>query len=103
MSRYLYILLFSIILTACQDGSKKKETSSEKEPVKPSTKQSEASEKKSDINEPNGGLYLADGFSALVVVDSVGPSRHIAVNDNGDIYVILTCKITLSFIIRNLN
>jgi len=87
MSRHLFILLFSIILTACQDGSKNKETTSEKEPVKPSTKQSEASEKKSDINEPNGGLYLPDGFSARVVVDSVGPSRHIAVNDNGDIYV----------------
>lgn len=35
----------------------------------------------------NGGLFLPDGFGALVVADSVGPSRHIAVNDNGDIYV----------------
>tara|TARA_R110002051_G_scaffold271185_1_gene331543 strand:- start:858 stop:2288 length:1431 start_codon:yes stop_codon:yes gene_type:complete len=35
----------------------------------------------------NGGLYLPDQFSAIVVVDSIGPSRHIAVNDNGDIYV----------------
>ncbi|HEY5824541.1 MAG TPA: PQQ-dependent sugar dehydrogenase [Cyclobacteriaceae bacterium] len=34
----------------------------------------------------NGGLFLPDGFGALVVVDSVGPTRHIAVNDNGDIY-----------------
>lgn len=34
----------------------------------------------------NGGLILPDGFGALVVVDSIGPSRHIAVNDNGDIY-----------------
>jgi len=35
----------------------------------------------------NGGLFLPDGFGALVVADSVGRSRHMAVNDNGDIYV----------------
>ncbi|MEH6679238.1 MAG: PQQ-dependent sugar dehydrogenase [Sediminicola sp.] len=35
----------------------------------------------------NGGLYLPDGFGALVVADSVGPSRHLAVNVNGDIYI----------------
>ncbi len=34
----------------------------------------------------NGGLYLPKGFEALVVIDSVGRTRHIAVNDNGDIY-----------------
>jgi glucose/arabinose dehydrogenase len=34
----------------------------------------------------NGGLILPDGFGALVVADSVGPTRHLAVNDNGDIY-----------------
>lgn len=35
----------------------------------------------------NGGLFLPDGFGALVVADSTGPARHLAVNDNGDIYV----------------
>ena len=35
----------------------------------------------------NGGLFLPKGFQALVVHDGVGQSRHIAVNDNGDIYV----------------
>lgn len=34
----------------------------------------------------DGGLFLPDGFRALVVADSTGPTRHIAVNDNGDIY-----------------
>jgi len=34
----------------------------------------------------NGGLILPEGFGALVVADSVGPTRHIAVNENGDIY-----------------
>jgi hypothetical protein len=35
----------------------------------------------------NGGLFLPAGFEALVVIDSTGRGRHIAVNDNGDIYV----------------
>lgn len=35
----------------------------------------------------NGGLILPKGFEALVVADSIGRARHIAVNDNGDIYV----------------
>jgi glucose/arabinose dehydrogenase len=34
----------------------------------------------------NGGLFLPEGFGALVVADSVGPTRHIAVNETGDIY-----------------
>jgi glucose/arabinose dehydrogenase len=35
----------------------------------------------------NGGITLPDGFCASVVVDSLGPSRHIAVAPNGDVYV----------------
>ena len=36
----------------------------------------------------NGGLFLPDGFEATVVIDSLpGRARHIAVNENGDIYV----------------
>lgn len=35
----------------------------------------------------NGGLLLPDGFEAVVVVDSIGPARELAVNYNGDIYV----------------
>ena len=35
----------------------------------------------------NGGLFLPNGFGALVVTDSSGPARHIAVSDEGDIYV----------------
>lgn len=38
----------------------------------------------------NGGLFLPGGFDALVVAESTGRARHIAVNDNGDIYVKLT-------------
>lgn len=36
----------------------------------------------------NDGLYLPEGFEALVVVDSIpGRARHLAVNTNGDVYV----------------
>ena len=35
----------------------------------------------------NGGIFLPENFVAVVVVDSIGPARHLAVNDNGDIYV----------------
>jgi glucose/arabinose dehydrogenase len=35
----------------------------------------------------NGGLFLPGDFEAVVVADSTGPARHIAVNENGDIYV----------------
>lgn len=35
----------------------------------------------------NGGLFLPDGFEAIVVVDSLGRSRHLTVDPKGDIYV----------------
>ncbi len=35
----------------------------------------------------NGGLYLPGEFEALVVVDSTGSARHLAVSENGDIYI----------------
>ncbi len=40
-----------------------------------------------DGDPDNGGLFLPNGFEAVVVVDSIGSARHLAVNDNGDIYV----------------
>jgi glucose/arabinose dehydrogenase/mono/diheme cytochrome c family protein len=35
----------------------------------------------------NGGLFVPNGFEVVVVADSIGRARHLAVNDNGDIYV----------------
>lgn len=37
----------------------------------------------------NGGLTLPGGFCAVVVSDTVGRTRHIAVRENGDVYAIL--------------
>ncbi|MFO7826365.1 MAG: c-type cytochrome [Cyclobacterium sp.] len=62
---FIYGLLTGLILiTSCQSGSNLP-------PADPD----------------NGGLYLPDGFEAVVVVDSIGRARHLTVNDNGDIYV----------------
>ena len=38
----------------------------------------------------NGGLFLPEGFKALVVADSVGRARHLAIRDNGDIFIKLS-------------
>ena len=35
----------------------------------------------------NGGLKVPNGFEVIVVADSTGSARHLAVNENGDIYV----------------
>ena len=35
----------------------------------------------------NAGLTLQKGFGAILMIDSVGRNRHIAVNSNGEIYI----------------
>jgi len=35
----------------------------------------------------NGGITLPENFGAMVVVDTLGRGRHLAINKNGDIYV----------------
>lgn len=79
------IVLIALLFISCKKENSKK-TSVEVEPVKPFT----AMSPKPDTD--NGGLFLPDGFGALVVAESVGPSRHLAVNDNGDIYVKLSLE-----------
>jgi glucose/arabinose dehydrogenase len=37
----------------------------------------------------DGGLELAEGFCATVVADTLGPTRHLAVAPNGDVYAAL--------------
>ena len=38
--------------------------------------------------EENGGLFLPNGFEAQALINQLdGQVRHIAVNDNGDVYV----------------
>jgi len=56
--------------------------------------------------EKNGGLIMPDGFEAVVVVDSLpGHARHLAVADNGDIYVKANkfIKGGMNYVLRDLN
>jgi len=58
------------------------------------------------LREKNGGLILPDGFDAVVVVDSLpGRARHLAVNNNGDIYVKANRKISggMNYVLRDSN
>jgi len=77
-----FIFILCILLTNCQD--KKSSVNPKKEvEVIPLIDVSIVPEPEVD----NGGLFLPEGFGALVVADSVGPARHLAVRDNGDIYI----------------
>ena len=42
-----------------------------------------------DFAENNGSINLPDGFKAVVVADSLGYARHIAVDEDGDLYISL--------------
>lgn len=44
----------------------------------------------SQQDKENGGIKLPTGFSATVFADKPGPGRHIAVRENGDVYMALT-------------
>jgi len=55
-----------------------------------------AAESRKDVLVPdkdNGGISLPEGFSALVVADNLGHTRHLKVADNGDIYASLSRKV----------
>lgn len=67
--RVLYLLIstfFGIVLASCQFDQAVQLSSGEPK---------------------NGGLILPGGFEAVAVSDSIGPARHLIVNENGDIYV----------------
>jgi len=42
-----------------------------------------------EFSENNGELTLPEGFRASVVADSIGYARHITIDADGDIYVVL--------------
>ncbi len=65
---FLAILVLAFIINACTNDS--------------------SSEKKLPQPDPdNAGIKLPEGFGAIVTADNLGKGRHIAVNDNGDLYV----------------
>jgi len=64
VTRYSFVVLFIIILatTSCRQHS-------------------------TPAYVPDVKILLPGGFESTIVVDSLGPARHLTVNDNGDIYV----------------
>ena len=79
MTKWLPIY-FLLILVSCKKNS---EAGQKNQPLKNEEKISTTNYNHKSVN---GGLYLPEGFSASVLIDSIGPSRHIAVNTNGDVY-----------------
>ena len=69
------VLLFGLaVLTGCgSEGGHAGQTNETQEPPADRT-----------------GLELVDGFRASIVADEIGAARHLAVRDNGDIYVMLS-------------
>ena len=74
MKKRQFLFLFLIIIISCKYDSKNDLNDSNQTPVN----------SKNTI--PEEGLILPDGFTSIVFADSIGPSRHIAVNKNGDVY-----------------
>lgn len=89
--RNIVLLLFSVgIFSAC--GENQNSGSNSGQEVLDSTSNEQnvlaASQKLSELDTSESGeLILPGGFVSRVVVDSLGASRHLAVNSNGDLYV----------------
>ncbi|SEL15183.1 Glucose/arabinose dehydrogenase, beta-propeller fold [Maribacter orientalis] len=77
--KHYIISIIVVLIFSCKDRSENKDNTT----VITNTSTTKITPQKKEIN---GGLYFPEGFTATVVVDSIGPSRHIAVNTNGDIY-----------------
>lgn len=67
----LFYGLVLILLGAC---------TAEEEPQAPALPQPDAD---------HGGIVVPDDFGAVVVIDTIGRGRHVAIRDNGDVYLML--------------
>lgn len=77
-SNVVLILLLLLGFLACKEENKSADETSEV---------SESAPKSATQVPAVTDLIIPGGFESLVVADSLGPSRHLAVNSNGDIYV----------------
>src|SRR5579875_854506 len=64
-----------ITFTACANSNNTSDTSKNAAPVA------------ATAADDNGGLKLPSGFSSTIIADGLGRARHLAVNNNGDIYI----------------
>ena len=77
-TRVLGAALFAALLAACADS-----------PTAPAPGGVNGARAAASIQceADNAGLTLPPGFCAVIVADNVGAARHMAVRDNGDLYV----------------
>lgn len=76
MRTYCFLFLLSIALLAFGCNNSAGETTGKEVPeARPADSREDPS------------IRLPEGFTALVVADSIGRARHIAVRDNGDLYI----------------
>lgn len=76
MRTYHYLFMLSIALLAFGCNNSAGETAGK-----------EAPEARPAESREDPSISLPEGFTALVVADSIGRARHIAVRDNGDMYI----------------
>ncbi len=73
---FVMICMASTLLFSCENNSASEDSMEQDEP-KPEFV----------ADQDNGSIALENGFSAYVVADDLGKTRHMAIRDNGDIYV----------------
>ncbi|HTE26421.1 PQQ-dependent sugar dehydrogenase [Flavitalea sp.] len=70
---FILTTFFTMILFGCNNSANKEETATDSSATKAANTSSL--------------LQLPEGFKAVLVADSVGKARHLAINNKGDIYV----------------
>ncbi len=76
-------MLLSVVLFACTSES----PSDAPNPADPAASTAAAQPADPSLcDDDDGGLQLPEGFCATVVADSLGPTRHLAVDADGDVY-----------------
>ena len=76
MNRYIFILLIPLIASCATNQNEQED-------------KQELTAEELTADPDDAGLMLPDGFNALVVAEDLGRGRHIAVKENGDIYLML--------------
>ncbi len=89
MANFLLKPFLFVALLACGSGDRSTMQDQAADTVSGST-MADSSEAAPELVLADGEISLPKGFKASAVVEELGRNRHIAVNDNGDIYVKLS-------------
>jgi glucose/arabinose dehydrogenase len=91
MRRLHLFSVFALALSACSPAPPAGEAAPAASPA-PAPAPPPAPAARPACDAGNGGITLPPGFCAVVVADSVGRARHVAVAPNGDVYVALASR-----------